>query len=140
MKQFNTAFSIAFYVHGFAHAWKAAEGYEHRGLWSWKAAYAHCTALKEKYSRQDKVNRQQNKQLLSLVSRTTVAPVRMQNKHQHCLIPQKHFFYSGTFPVEAQEEPINLTKEFQRQKKINKQELGGDEVVSPPSLFYCRGD
>lgn len=52
----------------------------------------------------------------------------------------KNIFYSGTFPVEAQEEPINLTKEFHCQKKINKEELGSDEVLSPPSPFYCRGD
>lgn len=42
--------------------------------------------------------------------------------------------------MEAQEEAINLTKEFQCQKQIKEQELGSDKVVSPPSLFYCGGD
>lgn len=65
---------------------------EHRGLWSWKAAYAPCTAVKEKHSKQDKVNRQRNKQLISLGSRITIAPMWMSNEHQHCLLPQKHFF------------------------------------------------
>lgn len=103
--------------------------------------HTHTVQRSRKSTAGNKVNRQRNKQPLSLGSRTTVPPVRMQNKHQHCLIPQKRFFFnSGTFPVEAQEEPINSTKEFQCQKKINKQELGSDEAVSPPSLFYCRGD
>lgn len=74
--------------------------------------HTHTVRGSRKSTAGNKVNRQRNKQPLSLGSRTTVAPVRMQNKHQHCLIPQKRFFffYSGTFPVEAQEEPINLTR------------------------------
>lgn len=33
-----------------------------------------------------------------------------------------------------------MANEFQCPKKMNEQELGGDEVFSPSSLFYCRGD
>lgn len=49
----------------------------------------------------------------------------------------KIFFF---FFKQAQEEPINLANEFQRPKKVNEQDLGGDEVVSSPNLFYCSSD
>lgn len=49
----------------------------------------------------------------------------------------KNFFF---FFKQAQEEPINLANEFQCPKKVNEQDLGGDEVVSSPNLFYCSSD
>lgn len=109
LKWFPTAFSTAFYAPSFAHACKAAGGCEQRGLWSGKAAYT-------PYSAQGKV--QQAKQGQQAVEQTT-ALTGLTN-HPHACVdakqtpalphPIKTFFCSGTFPVEAQEEPINLTK------------------------------
>jgi len=59
----------------------------------------------------------------------------MQKKHQHCLIPKKQLFNSGMFPVEAQDEPINLMYEFQHQKKIREQELAVTKLSPHPACF-----
>lgn len=83
--------------------------------------HRHYSALKEKRGSQDKVTRQRNKQLLSLGSRTTVAPVWMQNNSSIAPSHKTVFLIVGHFLWKHKRNPSTWQKSLNA-KKIEKQE------------------
>lgn len=135
LKLFNTAFSIAFYVPGFAHACEAAGG-----SGGAEAGRQHARAVQ--HSRKSTARSTgSGTNNCSLWAREP--PLRLCGRKTNTSIASSHrniFLIVGHFLWKHKRNPSAWWKSFSAKKKIKKQELGSDEVVSPPSPFYCRGD
>lgn len=145
LKQFNTVFSTAFHMHCFVHACKAALGCSSREAMSIQGCGAgrqpthtvQCSAQVQQ-ARQGQQAVEQTTTLVGLVSCChAYIDAKLPPPLPH---PTRTLFHRGTFALEAKEESNNLKKELPCQKKINKQELGSEKLISPPSLYDCRGN
>lgn len=122
LKQFNTAFSTAFELHGFVHACKAPLGCSSREPTSIQGCGAgrqpthtvRCSAQVQP-ARQGQQAVEQTTALAGLAScYHAYIDAKLPPPLPH---PTKTLFHRATFPLEAKEESNNLKKELPRQKK-----------------------